>query len=186
LIPPTGGFGFSTGFLIPSTGYGTGSYVLQDDQCAGTGPFATSDSSLSKKYSGGVAIDLDRTQLGSNENVLLQLTYIPLARGSELPGRTTASELDEPVINIHLLSTDLDRSALQAVFQPRHLFFFDTQEFPRVLDRLSVLAERDGQLREEQVVVPLSAFPSVDRIRIERVTGSAILISVSVQRMGPR
>jgi hypothetical protein len=186
LIPPTGGFGFSTGFLIPSTGYGTGSYVLQDDQCAGTGPFATSDSSLSKKYSGGVAIDLDRTQLGSNENVLLQLTYIPLARGSELPGRKTASELDEPVINIHLLSTDLDRSALQAVFQPRHLFFFDTQEFPRVLDRLSVLAERDGQLREEQVVVPLSAFPSVDRIRIERVTGSAILISVSVQRMGPR
>ncbi len=185
-FPPEGGLTGAASVFLPPSGYGSGSYLLQDQECAGSGPLATADLGLSKKYSGGVTIDLDRAQLGSNENLLLKLTYIPMQEGGVLPGRTPAGLQDEPVIHIHLINTGMTRAALMGVFQPRHLFFFDTQRFPHVIDKLSVLAERDGQIREEQLVIPLASASAADRIRIERVSGSAVLLDVSVTRMGAR
>jgi hypothetical protein len=185
-VPPQVGLGFSASLMIPHSGFGSGNYLLQDDQCAGTGPVASNDSALSKKFSGGVTIDLERGELGTDENLLLQLTYLPLNRESTLPSRKLASAQDEPVIHIHLLSTGMSRPALQGVFQPRHLFFFDSEQFPRTVNKLAIFSESDGQLREEQLVIPLAGQTSIDRIRIERVTGSALLIDVSLQRLGSK
>jgi hypothetical protein len=39
-------------------------------------------------------------------------------------------------------------------------------------------------LREEQILIPLSSFPGANRIRIERESGSAILIDTSIIRLG--
>jgi hypothetical protein len=172
--------------LIPSKTYGTGTYLLQDSQCLGQGPILGADPSASKRFAGGVSIDLERGELGLRENLLMQLTYLPLRSGDRLPDGNTAGATDQPVLEIQLISAGVTRAQMQATEQPRYLAFFDSLSFPRIVGRLSVLAPRDGELREEQVIIPLSTDLSIDRIRIERVSGSAVLMDVSLQRLGPR
>ena len=41
-----------------------------------------------------------------------------------------------------------------------------------------------GGARQEQLLLPISIDPGIDRIRIERYSGSAILIDATIFRMG--
>ena len=41
-----------------------------------------------------------------------------------------------------------------------------------------------GQIAQEQIFIPLSTDPNIDRIRIERYSGSGLLIDASLYRLG--
>jgi hypothetical protein len=172
---------------------------------------------------------VDRSKLGTNENLLLHLAYIPLGVNQVTPecDRDPAVLISDPSVPYRTYSASdhcrdpldpayvpgdphdqvsgikknftLSQSAqlrvyllnmgnpttdlIRAAAQPRNL----TNGYllrPKVVDTLAVLGPADGQLHEDQIFVPLATNSLVDRIRVERVQGSAILVSASIYRMG--
>ena len=166
-------------------GYGSGYYQMLNYYCSGQGPIASGpDTSY---LSGGVYFDIDRTQLGTNENLLLHLTSIPLNYASTPPASIPSfSASDNALFNIHLISTGLTASALEQSLQPRFLTYSSETAYPQVAKKISTLAPATGQIREEQILIPLAADPTIDRIRVEKYSGSAILVSAALYRMGAR
>jgi len=61
--------------------YGTTYYRVRDDWCVSQGPNVSPDPEATKAGVGGVSIDLDRTQLGSSEDLLMVITYHALNAG---------------------------------------------------------------------------------------------------------
>ena len=178
------GLGFFSALYIPAQGYNTGFYSMFDSSCIGSGPFAGTDPSQNKLDAGGVYFDIDRTQLGIYENLILNLTFVPLGQGNQSPDVGSMTAADEAVFRVDLVTTGQDNSTLEAVLQPRFLTYTDNTQFPVVVQTLDVLAPPTGQVRQEQLLIPLSVNPSIDRIRIMRVSGSGILIDASLFRMG--
>ncbi|MCC7443095.1 MAG: hypothetical protein IT285_15790, partial [Bdellovibrionales bacterium] len=87
-------------------------------------------------------------------------------------------------LKVYLLDVgNVDIETIQGSTQPRNLTN-GYMERPKVVDTLAVLGAADGQLREEQLFIPLSNHSGINRIRVERVLGSAILVGASVYRMG--
>ncbi len=186
LVMPDHGLSHMAYAFVPSTGYNTGYYSVFDEACVNAGPIASNDPSVSKLLAGGVDIDLDRDKLGPNENILLQLTLMPLGDQNRSPDSTMFDEAEESAFRIHLMSTGKDEEILKQVYQPRYLTYTDDQAYPKLIDTLSVVSVPTGKIRQEQVLIPLSAFPEVDRIRIERYSGSAILLETTLHKMGYR
>lgn len=181
--PPTAGLALSGGVYIPPTGFSTGYYSLFDNACIGEGPIVSSDPAITRQLAGGAYFDIDRTQIGPNENLLLNLTFFALGNGMQGPGQTLLTVTDNPVLRIHLIKTGQSGDALRTVNQPRYLSYSNTTAFPEVDQSIAVFAPSPGQIQQEQIYIPLSASPSVDRIRIERFEGSAILIDASLFRL---
>jgi hypothetical protein len=169
---------------VPNQGYGTGYYSMFDSSCIGSGPIDSPDPLQNKLYAGGVYFDIDRTQLGTYENLILNLTFLPLGPTNQSPTINTMTSADTAVFQVDLVTTGQSNSALEAVLQPRFLTYTDNNEFPTVVQTLSVLAPPTGQIRQEQMLIPLSVNPSIDRIHIKRVSGSGILIDASLFRLG--
>lgn len=183
-LPPSTGLSHASAVFIPGDGYSTGYYTLQDDQCEKAGPIASGDSSINKLMAGGAYFDIDRTALAPTENLLLNLTYIPLGIDNSKPDGSSYTLAESALLKVHLVSTALATGDLRLVFQPRHIPFSDFERYPMTVQTLSVLAPPTGQMREDQLLIPLAIDPSIDRIRIERYSGSAILIDATLLRMG--
>ncbi len=163
---------------IPSTGYNTGYYSTFNSSCTNEGP---ANNGLN---GGGAYFDIDRTQLGPNENLLLNLTFIPLGSSNEGPNSTALTTADNAQFNIYLVATGLSASSLESAQQPRYYTYYDSLSYPAVVQTLSVISPPTGQLKQEQILIPLTDNPDIDRIRVERATGSAILIDAAIYRMG--
>ncbi|MCM2322863.1 MAG: hypothetical protein NDJ90_06340 [Oligoflexia bacterium] len=176
--------------------YDTGFYTFLDHRCEGAGPISTPDPALSRLLAGGIYFDLDRTELGENENLVLHVTYIPLGTSNSLPSGTPddLSHPSYPKLNasetarfkVHLVKTGLTAFDQRATYQPRFLTFADTERYPQVVKTLAILAPPTGQPREEQLLIPLSLDPAIDRIRVERHSGSGILVQAALFKAGTK
>lgn len=187
LEPPVNrGLAHAAATYIPPTGYATGYYSLFDQACIKQGTIQDSDPTVNKLYAGGVYIDLERDHLGERENLLLNLTIVPLSQENRAPSGAMLSTDDQAVFRVHLIEADQDVDVLRATNQPRHLAYTSERNYPKVLSSLTILTPQEGSMREEQIVIPLSSFPSADRIRIERESGSAVIVRATVYRMGRR
>lgn len=185
-LPPTTGLANAASVFIPATGYNSGYYSMFDDQCANEGPIASADPSLNKLLAGGAYIDIDRTQLGANENLLLNITYLPMGTNNLNPDDTLVTTAETAVFRVHLIKTGQTQQQLEGALQPRYMGYSDTQEYPETVQSLSVMAPPSGQIAQEQVMVPITVDPGIDRIRIERYSGSGILLDAAVYRMGTK
>jgi hypothetical protein len=183
-VPPQTGISHAATVYIPPSGYNSGYYTTNDNSCVKTGPIANPDSSINKLLAGGVYIDIDRKVMGKDENILLNLTYIPLTEGNQSSDSSLLSRAEEAVFKIHLIKTGQNVDTLQQVFQPRFMTYAATDTYPQVVQTLSVLSPPLGQIKQDQILVPVSIDPAIDRIRIERYSGSAILIDATIYRMG--
>lgn len=186
-------FDSTEGQKITVYGYQSDYYSIFDNACLGAGPLVSIDPSITKKLIGGVYFDLDRSQLNATENLLLHLTFFPVGYHTQIPDAGNNSDVlinadmnDLPIIKIHLYRTGETLDTLQQIFQPRALTYADTTGYPLTVDSFLTLSAPYGQIREEQIFIPLAAYPSVDRIRVERFSGSLIFISASLYRMGAR
>ena len=158
--------------LFANSGY----YSLQDSECTGLGVFQSEDPAISKLRVGGLYIDINRNELNLGENLLLHLTYLT----PEVPLLGSTS----PVIEVHLLQTGENSDELRQDSQPRHLIYASEARYPMILRSLAKLPASAGMPRQEQILVPLGNYPTADRIRIERFSGSAIFIEAMVLRLG--
>ncbi len=183
--PPFTGIGHAAGVMIPPTGYATGFYSLFDNACKGANPVLSADPELSRENAGGVYMDIDRSQLGPHENLLLTVTFIPLGSNNVRPDGAQLTNKESAVLEVHLVKTGQSLDTLQSAQQPRYIRYADDESlFPHVVERLSVLSPPTGEVRQEQLLIPLSIDPGIDRIRVQRRSGSAILIDASLTRMG--
>jgi hypothetical protein len=182
--PPTTGLSHASSVFIQSAGYNSGFYTTYDESCTGAGPIASIDAATTKLLAGGVYIDINRSSLKSDENLLLNLTYIPLSENNKKPDQTNYSSTDNAILNIHLMKIGSTESTLQQIIQPRHLFYSSEDQYPKTVKKLAVSAPADGIVRQEQILIPLSIDPYIDRIRIERYSGSVVLIDATLFRLG--
>jgi hypothetical protein len=182
--PPSGGLSHAASVLIPASGYNSGYYTMLDNSCADAGPIATSDPQVSKLLAGGAYIDIDRSKLGAGESVILNLTYIPFGKANQRPDGERFEANETAQLRVHLVRTGQAADSLRSVLQPRHLAYAATDQFPQVVQTLSVLAPANGEVRQDQLLIPLAIDPGIDRIRIERYSGSAVLIDAGIYRMG--
>jgi hypothetical protein len=182
----SGGLAHAAAIAVAPSGYDTGYYSTFDQFCAKAGPVASNDAEVSKLLAGGVSIDIDRTQLGPNENLLLHLKYLPLGPAYQRPDGRAYGESESAVFRVHLMQTGQTEAQLRRVFQPRYFNYYDSQVFPKIVHTLSYLAPAGGGVREDQIVLPVSMSSGIDRVRIERYSGSAVLIEATVHRMGYR
>ena len=181
---PTAPLANAIGVYIPSSGYNSGYYSTFDNACIKAGPIVSSDDSVNKLLAGGVYFDIDRTQLGKDENLILNLTLLSLGNGVFGPNKVLMTTNDNTLFKVHLMRTGQSAESLLTVNQPRHQSYSDPDQFPKLVQSLSVLSPSPGQSQQEQIIIPLRADPSIDRIRIERYSGSAILIDASLFRLG--
>jgi len=177
--------------------YGTGFYQVRDDWCSDQGAIADPDPELTKSYVGGVNIDIDRTQLGANEDLLMMVTYHALNTnsgqhswpGSLVPafGVNAAQGVnDTTILEVDLIGTAQNLATLLQVPQPRAWTYYNNPAFPIYFKQIATLEDPYGSLRTDQVYIPLSQNALVDRIRIERIRGSYHLFQIDLYRLGNR
>ena len=182
----------------------TGMYRVHDELCTGQGPVLSADPDATKTYVGGVNIDLDRTQLGAAEDLLMVVTYHAERAGDEswpansaVPTGGTTEAATRPsdtimpngvdtALRVDLIGTNSSLDTLMGVPQPRVYSYFDQPSYPIYMQEIATLQDPYGSLRSEQVYIPLSKNGLVDRIRIERIRGSYILYQVDLYRLGDR
>ncbi len=180
--------------------FNSGYYRVRDDFCAYQGPQTSPDVEVTKSLVGGVNIDLDRTKIGSNEDLLMVITYhamgefdtdsswpasVAIDANGVVPG-THSSSSDHTVLKVHLMASAEGLEQLLAATQPRSQYYSDSYFFPVYLREVATLEDQFGGLRSEQVYIPLSQNILVDRIRIERNRGSFHLFQVDLYRLGNR
>jgi hypothetical protein len=183
---PEHGLGFASAAFLPGTAYNSGYYTTQDQACVGSGPIQSEDPEVSKLLAGGVYLDLNRDELGPNENVLLHLTYIALSPQQISGSGAALASNDITHFKVHLVASGTSANEMQAAQQPRHLYYSDTERYLKIVDSIAVLSPADGAVRSEQFVLPVASDSRIDRIRVERHSGSAILIEAKLIRMGYR
>ena len=157
--------------FIPSSGYNTGFYTTNDNSCINAGPIASTNNNINSLLTGHAYLDIDRTQLNAHENLLLNLTFF-------LKGDTKSS----PIFHIQLVKTGLSGETIRNTPQPRSYAYSSTQEFPIVATLSTLVSPGSGRLEQNQIVIPLSLDPGIDRIQIERYSGNAILIDATLFR----
>jgi len=182
--PPTAGIGNAASVFIPSTGYNTGFYSTFDNACINTGPISSTDPDVSKLLSGGAYIDIDRTQLGTNENLILNLTFLPLGPSNVGPNFNPLKINESAYFRIHLIKAGESGDLIRQRPQPRDRIYAATDAYPQIAQNIAEFSAPTGQIREEQIFIPLTTNPSADRIRIERYSGNAILINAGIFRLG--
>jgi hypothetical protein len=168
--------------------YETQFYRVRDDWCTEQGPILSSDIETTKALVGGVNIDIDRDELGDSEDLLMVVTYHALssnyAAATNWPG--VQGNQDQTQIKIHLVQTGLAISNLLGIKQPRVWSSYASTSYPVLWTEVATLEDPYGGLRSEQVILPISKDPNIDRIRIDRVRGSFHLFQVDLYRLGNR
>tara|TARA_Y100000590_G_scaffold468295_1_gene650555 strand:+ start:2996 stop:4027 length:1032 start_codon:yes stop_codon:yes gene_type:complete len=170
-------------------------YLLLDYFCVEQGPVNLPDPEVNKLLAGGIDIDLDRSAIDSTEDILISVLLYPFSTENlrpvvdedteDLTGATdyVFSNRQSARFDVHLFKTGMTEANLKSKAQPRYLFFSNETAYPKHIKRLATLAPPGGSPQERQVYIPLSKFPTADRIRIERYSGSGLIASVSVFRM---
>ncbi len=174
--PPNSGFALGVMHVIPTVGYNTGYYTLNGPACG---------DSQGVQSVGGVYIDLDRTQLNPNENLLLNVTLLPLGPSNVDPVGDSIEASESAQFRVNLVRTSDTFDHLQRAPQPRAVLYSDPSSYPVLAYDLAILAPPTGQVRQEQILIPLSLDPTADRIRIERVAGSGIILDAHLVRLNP-
>jgi hypothetical protein len=165
--------------------YETDFYRVRDDWCANQGPIRNYDTETSKAYVGGVSIDLDRTQLGANEDLLMLVTYHSYKQDAGTwPGPQLAN--DRTILKVNLVATLSSFESLIGIKQPRAWSYYQASQAPVLIKEIATLEDPYGSLRTEQVYIPLSQNALVDRIRLDRVRGSYHLFQIDLYRLGNR
>ncbi|MFZ9595608.1 MAG: hypothetical protein ACO3A2_05965, partial [Bdellovibrionia bacterium] len=167
-------------------GYNSGYYTTLNTACVGSGPIASLDPTISSQYVGGVYIDLDRSALGPREDLLLNLTFFPLDQSNQKMNLSSLSVSEAGSLRVHLVRTGHSADVVRSINQPRILTYGATDQYPRSVDTLAILAPPTGQIQQAQVLIPLSIDPAIDRIHIQRISGSIIFIDATLYRMGYR
>ncbi len=175
-VPPNSGFALGVMHVIPTVGYNTGYYTLNGPACG---------DSQAVQSVGGVYIDLDRTQLKPNENLLLNVTLLPLGPSNVDPVGDSLEASESAQFRVNLVRTGDTFDQLQRIPQPRAVTYSDPSSYPVLAYNLAILAPPTGQVRQEQILIPLSLDPTADRIRIERVAGSGIILDAHLVRLNP-
>ncbi len=163
--------------------YGTSYYRARDDLCAGQGPILSPDADTTKSYVGGVNIDLDRTQLGANEDLLMNVTYLSMNENSVWPD-VGLSQNDRTILKVSLVGTGQSLDTLLGIQQPRP--WSDYSSTPVYLKEIATFEDPFGSLRTEQVYLPVSQNVLIDRVRIDRIRGSYYLYQIDIYRLGNR
>jgi hypothetical protein len=163
---------------------GLGFYRVRDEWCVRQGPILSPSEELTKSRVGGVSIDLDRTQLGASEDLLMVLTYHALDQNASWP--SAHGSFDRTILEVNLLSTGLSLELLLGSKQPRPWSDYGNTEMPVQISRVVQLEDPLGSLRSESIVIPLSQNALVDRIRVDRVRGSFHLYQLDLYRLGNR
>jgi hypothetical protein len=162
-------------------------YTLLDTYCEGAGPISSPDPSVSKLLAGGAYFDIDRTQLGPNENLLLSVTYFPMSPNNVYPTGAQLTFSDQAFFKVHLKQTGQTLSFLEDLLQPRFITYDgEAGAYPTLVDTLAIMAPPGSHVRTDQVILPISSNPSIDQIRLERYSGTGILVSASLYRLGYR
>ncbi len=188
---PTPDWSIATGSAHLDPFFDTGFYRVRDDWCSYQGPIIDPDVDMTKSHVGGANIDIDRTQLGAAEDLLLNITYHAFNNDyypSEWPTlNDAATPIDHhTVLKVQMIGTGQSLDSLLGVKQPRAWAYYESTSYPVYAKDISTFDDPYSGLRTEQVYVPLSKYPLVDRIRIERVRGTYILYEIDVYRMGER
>ena len=185
--------------------FGTSFYRVRDAWCTSQGPTVSPDPEVTKAGVGGVSIDLDRSQLGNNEDLLMVITYHALNENSGVsnwpavnaldkdtglalaPAKITAhGSNDRTILKVNLIGTQQSLETLLQVPQPRVWTYANTTNYPIYIKEIATLEDPFGSLRTEQVYIPLSQNALIDRIRIERARGSYHLFQIDLYRLGNR
>ena len=163
--------------------FDTDFYRVRDDWCTNQGSILSSDTETSKSYVGGVNIDLDRSELGANEDLLMLVTYLSL--DSQSAGWPSAhGSNDHTVLKVNLVGTGQTLDALLGAKQPRQWNYYSQAKV--YLKEIATLEDPFGTLRTEQVYLPVSQNALIDRVRIDRVRGSYFLFQIDLYRLGNR
>jgi hypothetical protein len=93
---------------------------------------------------------------------------------------------DETILQVNLVGTGLALSLLVGEAQPRARSDYDNTAMPIYMKSIATLRDPSASLRTEQVYIPLSQNPLMDRIRIERIRGSYHLFQIDLYRLGNR
>ena len=173
-----------TPYPSPTPYYGSKYYRVRDDYCAGQGPIASNNVDSTKSNVGGVSIDLDRTQLGGAEDLLMMMTYQAYNENAAWPSAMGTE--DETIMEVNLIGTGLTLNLLMGAQQPRAWQDYTSTAEPVYFKTLTTLRDPYSSLRTEQVYIPLSENALIDRIRIERIRGSYHLYQVDLYRLGNR
>ena len=164
--------------------YNTNYYHTRDDFCTGQGPVQSADPETSKSGVGGINIDLDRSQLGATEDLVMMVTYHSLNANASWPGPQLAN--DTTILQVNLVGTGQTLASLIGITQPRSWAYANFTQYPIYLKQIATLEDPFGSLRTEQVYLPISQNGLIDRIRIDRVRGSYHLFQIDLYRLGNR
>jgi hypothetical protein len=175
-------------------------YRVRDPWCLGQGPLEVpTDPESTKAYVGGVSVDLDRNFIGSNEDLLMLITYQSFQSGGSWP--YTVFDINNPAelvgeeevtrLRVDLISTGRNIEVLLQRPQPRSIGDLDLGDEdksvpPVLVSKLATLEDPFPSLKTESVLVPLSQNPSIDRIRIERIRGTYQLYQIDLYLLGSR
>jgi hypothetical protein len=191
---PTQRKGAVIAYGVPQFTHGDEYYTITDSACVGQGPVASADVSVNKELVGAIYIDVDRSVLAPNENLLINLRFLPFDQSTKLPGffdnndpnvtvnDTDASSIqDQALIRVQMLNSPLkEADQIQASIQPRfHEFLSGT---PIVGDTFLYVSGATGQVTEKQIHVPISLDSTVNLIKIERIQGSVKFYEMTVSR----
>ncbi len=175
-------------------GTGSGYYRVRDYHCAGQGKISSPQIDVTKAYVGGVDVDIDRTQLGAHENLLMVLTYHSMGaeyadpNSMPLPADIAVNYTpndDETILRVKLQATGMSYAQLISALQPRSRFY-SAAPITTVMPDIATFRDPYRGLRSEFIEIPLSADSTIDRIRIERIRGSFILYQMDLYRLGDR
>ena len=169
-------------------------YRVRDDWCSQQGPIKGPDPVQTKSYVGGVSVDLDRTYLGANEDLIMNITYHAYGNTSDLATPLAGSaqwmgnqlQQDHTILEVDMVGTNSSLATLMGVKQPRSNTYYGNVSFPIYVKKIATLEDPFGSLRTEQIYLPISQNPLIDRIRIERIRGSYHLIQIDIYRLGNR
>lgn len=191
---PTQRMGAVAAYAETQVAYGDDFYTVTDSACIDQGPIATTDSSVNKQFVGAIYLDVDRSQLDSATNLLINLRFLPFNENTRAPAYSNAgttfttvddsdasSTNDQAVIRVQLLNNPLSQvDQIQSLIQPRYHEFISGAEIKA--DTFMYVSGATGQVTEKQVLVPLTLDSNINLIKIERVQGSVKFYEMTVTK----
>lgn len=191
---PTQRLGGIAAFAESQISFGDDFYTVSDSACIDQGPIATTDSSVNKQFVGAIYLDIDRGQLSSTSNILINLRFLPFDANTKAPGYTdnntpltsvddsdSSSSTDQALIRVQLLSNPLTRvDQIQSLIQPRYHEFISGA--PVLADTFMYVAGGSGQITEKQIFIPMTIDSNINLIKIERVSGSVKFYEMTVSK----
>ncbi len=183
-------FDQDTYFPLPQQqveGINSGFYTLEHLNCNGSGPVVNQ----SRNYAGGVDIDLNQEFIGENEEILVQLKFFPFGNRNlrnfvNGTGPITRLPSETARFKVHLSFVDDAVNEIQSTFQPRYFQYFNSSQYPQTVTQLINLSSPQGFPIEKQFTLSSALKQRFNRIRIERLSGSGILVSLRMFLMGQR